>query len=86
MVGGSFSINDIVFVPDMCSVHSMVYYGEHRTEISCPCTWRHVRAQVTKLHGNFVHVRDIINSERITAFYHQDITLIQRAGVEDGAD
>lgn len=81
-----FSIGDTVFVPDVCSIQSMVYYGEHRLNLSCPCTWKHNKAIVTKIHGNFVHVADVVDSNHKTAFYHKDITLVQRAGVEDGAD
>ncbi len=82
----TFSIGDMVFVPNICSMQSMVYYGEHRSELTCPCTWKHNRAVVTRLHGNFVHVADILDANHRTAFYHKDITLVQRAGAEDGAD
>jgi hypothetical protein len=79
-----FSLGDIIFVPQMCSLQSMVYYGEHKKEIGCPCTWLHAKAQVISIQGNFVHVADLTDPSRKTAFYHQDITLVQRAGAEDG--
>lgn len=82
----TFSIGDTVFVPEVCSIQSMIYYGEHRAELTCPCTWRHNRAVVTRIHGNFVHVADAADPQHKTAFYHKDITLVQRAGAEDGAD
>ena len=81
-----FSEGDIIFVPNMCGLQSMVYYGEHRKELTCPCTWMHNKGKVIKLHGNFVHVADLVDPSRITAFYHLDINLVQRAGVEDGTD
>lgn len=83
----TFSSGDIIYVPRICSLHSMVYYGEHREEkLSCPCSWTHTKGRVSHSHGNFVHVEDLVDSTRKTAFYHSDITLIQRAGVEDVFD
>lgn len=79
-----FSINDVVYIPDTCSVQSMIYYGEHRNEqISCPCSWRHEKAIVTRIRGNFVYVSDMINSTRRTVFYHKDLNLVQKAGIEE---
>lgn len=76
-----------MFLPRICSIHSMVYYGEHKNEgLSCPCSWVHAKGKITRIHGNFVHVIDMLDPNRKTAFYHLDIVLIQRAGVEDGFD
>lgn len=82
-----FSVGDKVFVPYMCSLHSMIYYGEHKQErLTCPCTWLHSKGIVTKIHGNFVYVEDEVDKKRFTAFYHMDLTLVQKAGAEDGDD
>jgi len=65
----------------------MSYYGEHKKEgLGCPCKWVHAKAKVTHLHGNFAHVVDLTNVDHKTAFYHLDLTLVQRAGAEDGQD
>jgi len=82
-----FNEGDIIFVPQMCSLQSMVYYGEHRAEgLTCPCTWMHSKGIVQKIQGNFVYVGDLLDSSRKTAFHHSDITLVQKAGAEDGQD
>ena len=78
----SFTIGDHVFVRKS-SAASMVYYGEHRTEFECPCKWRNMRAQVTRIHGNYVYCADLLNPKKISAFHYNDLQLVQRAGVED---
>jgi hypothetical protein len=81
-----FSIGDTIFVPNQCSLQSMIYYGEHKKEFSCPCNWLHAKGKVIGIKGNFVFVADLVDPAHKTAFYHLDITLVQRAGAEDGQD
>jgi len=46
----------------------------------------HSKGIVQKIQGNFVYVGDLLDSSRKTAFHHSDITLVQKAGAEDGQD
>jgi len=84
----NFQIGDIIYIPNTCSLQSMVYYGEHKKDrISCPCSWTRMQARVTKVQQNFIHVIDLIDANRKTVFYHSDISLVRRAvGAEDGSD
>lgn len=78
-----FTPGDIVRIKNRSSIFSMTYYAEHRSELTCPCSWKESQARVYSISGNFVWVKGINFPDKLTAFYHRDLELLRSEVIDD---